>query len=68
MYKTITSISISLVIGLSGCSTQSLQTFAEIMKGIGESGAQAQSAMNSVDGALQGSKPKSMTCYPQPNG
>ena len=52
----------------SGCSTQDLQTFGEIMKGVGEGAQQAQQNMDSVDKALKGPQPKTMTCYPQPNG
>ncbi len=51
-----------------GCSSQGIETFGQIMKGIGESGQQAQQNMDAVDKALKGPQPKTMTCYPQPNG
>jgi hypothetical protein len=52
----------------SGCSTQGVQTFVEVMKGVGEGAQQAQQTVESVDRAVIGNQPKTFTCHPQPNG
>ena len=68
MIKNFKSICFAISLNFAGCSTQDVQTFGEIMKGMGESAQQAQQNMDAVDNAIRGSQPKTMSCYPQPNG